>query len=103
MEEQQARPLFEQVGPSRRGITDYEAERYFLPLYGGILWSDWSESRADFNQVHGHTPQHDGPSSIETSSGHYTMNLDVGMGKHSNRRTALWLNEQGHRDGIIRL
>jgi Calcineurin-like phosphoesterase len=65
---------------------------------GGITWSDWSESRAPFPQVHGHTPHpFDGP--LLRMPGP-VVDLDVGGSRSGRRLVGLWLDEQGSWGGV---
>lgn len=87
-------PLYAQIGPRRRGLYEHQARQFGLPTCGGVLWSDWSEPRADFMQVHGHTPCHDGPEVRTRASGMQAINLDIGCGKSADRVVGLWLNDE---------
>lgn len=62
---------------------------------GGIFWSDWSEPRAQFQQVHGHTVKRDGPMWRYHPDGSFVCNLDVGGNLSANRMVGLWLDDDG--------
>lgn len=76
-------PMLTSVGRKRGG--EHEV--------GGILWSDWSESRAPFNQVHGHSVIPKGPDWRWTTDGRFALNLDVDRGRR--RLVGIWLDENG--------
>lgn len=92
-------PLLGQIGRARNGWHPF----------GGVLWSDFREPRADFRQVHGHTPIPNGPgfkSSAQFEGGpsiwqtpdpawRGSIDLDVGVGKGATRIIGLWLEEDG--------
>lgn len=77
--------------------------------FGGILWSHFTEPRAPFRQVHGHTPMLGGPYGkapdgeplqigVRSLPGQGTagsLNLDVGGGKQGARLVGAWLDEDG--------
>lgn len=74
-------PFFAACSPARAGGKDF---------VGGILWKDWREQRSlEFSQVHGHTPQPDGPVFVGDREGVFCANLDVGA-----RARGLWLSDR---------
>jgi len=79
---------FSQIGRAR--------SRWSLSEFGGILWSDAAEPRAPFRQVHGHTPDRDGPRLPADPHGWTgSINLDVGMARGATRGVALWVEQDG--------
>lgn len=88
--ERSTAPILTQIG-ERRGGRSKE---------GGIMWSDWDESRAPIRQVHGHSQRLDGP---WTRTGEvcyggkpsWAWNIDVGAGKRNTHPEPFWLDEDG--------
>lgn len=83
-------PFFAACSPARAGGRDH---------VGGILWKGAEERCASaFSQVHGHTPNPDGPRFSGDQGGIYRANLDVGA--RDGRVCGLWLDENG-RPGLF--
>lgn len=77
-------PLFSRIGRARGGRGEH----------GGILWSDWSEPKAAFPQIVGHTPRPGSlPSRQPADGGWSALNIDCSL--DGRRLTGVLLGERG--------